>query len=85
MSSRLHFSIYRKWFDEILSGDKTIEYREVKPHYDRIFNRHYDEVKFVNGYGSERPYLIAEVTKITKSEQYYEIHLGKIKETGNLW
>lgn len=85
MSGRLHLILYKKWFDEILSGNKKIEFREIKPYYDKRLNKDYDEVMFVNGYGANRPFLIIEVNKITKSEQYYEIHLGKIKETGNLW
>lgn len=83
-AKRLHLSLFRKWFDEIKEGKKLVEYREIKPHYDRLLNKNYDEVKFVNGYGNCRPYLIASVNKIIKSEKYYEIHLGKILEIGNI-
>lgn len=82
--NRLHLSLYKKWFDEILSGNKKIEYREIKPYYDRILNKKYNEVKFVNGYGNFRPFIIAEIVYIHKSDKFYEIHLGKIIETGNL-
>lgn len=82
--SRLHLSLYKKWFDEILNGTKTIEYREIKPFYELLKSKHYDEVKFVNGYGKERPFLVVQITKILKGKEFYEIHLGNIIETGNL-
>ncbi len=82
--NRLHLSIYKKWFDEILLGSKKTEYREIKPFYDKLLKNHYDEVKFVNGYGEERPFLVVKVTKIIKAKEFYEIHLGNIIETGNL-
>ncbi len=82
--NRLQLSLYKQWFDEILHGTKKIEYREIKPYYDRLLKKDYDEVKFVNGYGKERPYLIINIVKIIKSKEFYEIHLGNIIETGNL-
>lgn len=82
--NRLHLSIYKKWFDEILLGTKKIEYREIKPHYKKLLKNHYDEVKFVNGYGKERPFLVIKIIKIIKGKEFYEIHLGNIIETGNL-
>lgn len=81
---RLHLSLFRKWFDEILSGKKRVEYRDIKPYYDRLLNKDYREVKFINGYGSARPYLVASITKIIKSTKYYEIHLGEVLESGNI-
>ena len=38
----LTLPITRKWFDMILSGEKTEEYREVKPYYDSRFRRLFD-------------------------------------------
>lgn len=35
----LTLPITRKWYDMILSGEKTEEYREVKPYYDSRFRR----------------------------------------------
>ncbi len=81
---RLNLSLYKKWFDEILTGTKKIEYREIKPYYNKIFVKEYSEVKFVNGYGNERPFMIVEILKVFKSKEYYEIHLGNIIEKGNL-
>lgn len=82
--STLHLSLYKKWFDEILQGTKRIEYREIKPYYDKLLKNQYDAVKFVNGYGKDRPFLVVNIKKIIKGKEFYEIHLGNIVETGNL-
>ncbi len=82
--STLHLSLYKKWFDEILQGTKRIEYREIKPYYDKLLKNQYEEVRFVNGYGKDRPFLVVNIKKIIKGKEFYEIHLGNIVETGNL-
>lgn len=33
----LVFNVKREWFDKIKSGEKTHEYREVKPYWDKRF------------------------------------------------
>lgn len=60
--------ITRKWYDMILSGEKTEEYREVKPYYDSRFRRLFDmdesdnptgldehAILFRNGYSRNSP------------------------------
>jgi hypothetical protein len=69
--SILHLTLHRKWFDMIASGEKREEYRQIKPYWEkRLAGRHYDAVKFVNGYGSARPWMLVEL-----KEKY--IGLGK--------
>ena len=58
--------IKKKWFDRILSGDKKEEYRENKYYWIKrlekiIFHNKscVMNIKFVNGYGKDRPYFIA--------------------------
>ena len=82
--SRLHLSLYKKWFDEILNGTKKIEYRELKPYYERLLSKQYEEVKFVNGYGKERPFVVLKILGITRSNKFFEIHLGEVIDSGNL-
>lgn len=54
----LHLTLHRKWFDQIASGEKKHEYRDVKPYWEkRIINRTYDEIHFTNGYGKNRPFM----------------------------
>lgn len=74
-----------KWFDLIESGQKTSEYREIKPFWDKRLNKHYDTITFQRGY-SKNPcrmtFKILEITKTTlpndlKKEKVYEIKLGE--------
>lgn len=74
-----------EWFDLIESGQKTSEYREIKPFWDKRLNKHYDTVTFQRGY-SKNPcrmtFKILEITKTTlpndlKKEKVYEIKLGE--------
>lgn len=69
----LTLPIKKKWFDMILSGEKTEEYREIKPYYISRFKKIFNmcpysaipsggdkrEIRFRNGYGSSRPEFIA--------------------------
>jgi len=61
--SILHLTLHRKWFDMIASGEKREEYRAMKDYWHRRLNqfRHYDAVKFVNGYGAHRPWMLVEL------------------------
>jgi hypothetical protein len=63
----LHLNLKKKWFDMILSGEKTEEYREVKPYWtkrlsrtgvDKVFiPKEFDIVEFRNGYGKDAPMM----------------------------
>ncbi|MBR2028242.1 MAG: hypothetical protein IKA10_04535 [Oscillospiraceae bacterium] len=59
----LHLVLKRKWYDKIESGEKTSEYREIKPYWNKRFwgletankkivCRPYDTVVFHKGYTS---------------------------------
>ena len=57
--SVLHLNLYRRYFDEILSGEKRIEYREVTPYWSkRLEGRNYDVIQFRNGYAKVAPIMI---------------------------
>ena len=50
----LHLNLKHKWYDMIASGEKTEEYRDIKPYYsDRFYNNHYTHVVFHKGYTNE--------------------------------
>jgi hypothetical protein len=139
MKNVLHLTLKKKWFDMVLSGEKTEEYREIKPywidrflrplfsigsmeadqhdkeefyydvvnyektawdsHYEMLkFFQHevrdYDLVKFVNGYGADRPAITLELKKIIfgdgkpewgaeKDKRYFCLLLGDITERIN--
>jgi hypothetical protein len=95
----LHLTIKKEWFNQILAGTKTSEFREIKKYWsNRLLNKdgtfkEYDVIYFKNGFNPDSPYLIIELNEIRifkekislfKSEKFYELVLGKILETGNL-
>lgn len=54
----LTLPITLQWYDMILSGEKTEEYREVKPYYDSRFRRLFDMDESNNPTGlDEHPIL----------------------------
>lgn len=92
----LYLTINKKWFDMILSGKKTEEYREIKPYYNlRLIGKEYDTVVFRNGYASNAPQFTIELKSITQStgkpewgaepnKKYFVLYLGKIINIKNI-
>ena len=85
MKKVLHLNLYRKYFDQILKKEKTIEYRDITPYWSkRLEGRHYDVIKFRNGYRRDAPEMIVEYKGIYISDSEYAIVLGNILETKNV-
>lgn len=83
----LHLTLHRKWFDEIRSGKKKEEYRDDTKYWvRRLQGRKYDEIRFVNGYGKDRPFMRVKCKRIVYHPDYdcWIIYLGKILEIGNV-
>jgi hypothetical protein len=96
----LHLTLKRKWFDMILSGEKSEEYREIKPywiarmHFDVWNTKPFDLVIFKNGYSKNAREMTVEFNSLSvglgKTEwgggakEVFIISLGKILETKNL-
>lgn len=79
----LHLTLKRKWFDQIVSGTKKTEFREIKPHWQtRLEGKTYDEIHFRNGYAADAPFMRIECLGISKNG-CYQIHLGSILEIKN--
>ena len=77
--------MYQKYFDAILSGSKTIEYRDITPYWSkRLEGKHYDVIKFRNGYAKVAPEMIVQYKGIDIDEGKYAIHLGKVLESKNV-
>ena len=94
----LRFVLKGVWFDKIKSGEKCIEYREVKPYWDkRIRNLYhfnntpdYNKCIFTRGYTNKM--LIAEIesiqiinggnTDLHVDKNVYAIHIKNVKEYG---
>ena len=76
----LHLNLYRKYFDAIVNGTKTIEYRDKTEYWKkRIEGREYDIIKFRNGYATDAPTMLVEYNGYDITNRY-EIKLGKITE-----
>jgi len=89
MKKVLHLNLYRKYFDQILKGEKTTEYREVTPYWSkRLEGRHYDVIQFRNGYAKIAPTMIVEFKGMGivtfQTTPTYAIELGKILEVKNV-
>ena len=80
MKKILHLNLYRKYFDQIAEGTKTIEYRDRTEYWKkRIEYREYDIIKFRNGYAKDAPTMLVEYLGYDITDKY-EIKLGKITE-----
>lgn len=63
----LYLTLKKRWFDLILSGEKTEEYREIKPYWQkRLTDKSYDRVVFRNGYAANAPQFAIELKSITQ-------------------
>lgn len=77
----LHLTIKKKWFDDILSGSKKLEFRQNKPYWNRrLDGKHFDEVLFRNGYRKDSPTMRVEILSINRWVYVYAIELGKVLE-----
>jgi len=98
MATVLHLTLKKEWFDKIVSGEKTEEYRELKPYwYKRLVHPNgapldFDEIYFTNGYGKHRPFVRIKCDKIRAGDRFFNdkiqtvfvIKLGEIIEVGNI-
>lgn len=87
----LTLNIKKIYFDEIISGTKTIEYRELKQttlnkytYLDesdgKRYLRRYDALRLFVGYNKDRESALVQVKDITYNEGIVEYHLGMILE-----
>ena len=81
----LYLIVVKEVWDRIVSGDKTIEYRDCGEYWDtRIKDKEYDYMRITNGYGNAtRPYIIMEYKLIGIVERegtpHYAIKCDKSK------
>jgi len=91
-NNTLHLNLKRKWFDMILNGEKTEEYREIKPFWDKrffhlfpqiirneVFYPIVDTITFSNGYAKDRPQFVIEFKGIEKDlgKTFWGAEIGK--------
>ena len=82
-NNTLYLIVVKEVWDRIISGEKTIEYREVTDYWrKRIGDRQYKYMRITNGYGNAtRPYRLyryAGATRVMKdSSQHYAIPINR--------
>ena len=86
----LHLTLKKKWFNLIVSGEKTVEYREFKPYWEkRLLDafgniKKFEEIYFKNGYARDAPFMRVELGTIqimpVNGIKCFCIILGKILE-----
>ena len=82
----LDLPIERFFFDQILAGTKTEEFRDRTEYWKtRLEGRDYDEIRFRAGYKPDSPKMFVEFrgVKILSDENSYAIQLGKILRLEN--
>lgn len=84
----LHLTLHKIWFDKIVAGEKTEEYRALTPHWNqRLVGKSYDEIHFRNGYSKNAPWMRVECLGIGfgewQGEACYVLKLGRILEIKN--
>ncbi len=85
MTEVLHVTLHRKWFADIASKKKRIEYREQKPYWRKgLERRKYDAIEFRNGYAPDAPEMLVEFRGLRRKgkgrKARYAILLGRILE-----
>jgi hypothetical protein len=61
MQNTLYLTLKKPQFEVTLSGEKRIEYRRSSQWItSRLLSKNYDLIRFVNGYGKDKPYFIVE-------------------------
>jgi hypothetical protein len=79
MKKTLHPNLRREHFAKIATRTKRIEYRELKPYWTtRLEGRHYDVIKFRNGYATNAPEMLVQFRGVRKRGREYEILLGRV-------
>ena len=88
----LHLNLKRKWFDMILYGDKTEEYRDIKPYWTtRLVGKTPDYIRFRNGYSRDAHSMLVKCISLQRKygkaewgavegKPYYVLKLGAITE-----
>lgn len=77
----LHLVLTYYWYDKIASGRKRVEFREVKPHYQRMIDgKNITHVRLQRGFTKQPPTMLYEVERIVirkiKGIPHYCIALG---------
>ena len=75
-------TIEREWLADIISGIKTVEYRDIKPYWRRRLARVTlpFELRLINGMQRSAPEVTVLVDRIRtdSARRRYELHIGRV-------
>lgn len=70
----LHLNLKKEYYDQIVAGIKTTEYRELKNYWTkRLVNKNYDLICFKNGYSKNAPKFHIQYKGYTIEKRNFEI------------
>jgi hypothetical protein len=79
---RITTTIEREWLADIISGDKSVEYRQMKPYWRRRLAAVSVpfELRLINGMQKHAPEVTVRVDRVraNSADRQYELHIGKI-------
>jgi hypothetical protein len=80
--TKLTTTIKREWLREIVAGRKSVEYREIKPYWERRLAgvKPPFQLRLINGMSPSAPEVTVEVTKIVRDTRNgtFNLHIGKV-------
>ena len=85
--NKITTTIERQWLDDIVTGRKKIEYREIKPYWERRLATVTTpfSLRLINGMSANAPEATVEVTKVVRNTRggAFELHIGKVLRVKN--
>lgn len=77
---RITTTIKREWLAKIVAGTKKIEYREVKPYWDRRLSglRPPFAVRLINGMSRDAPEATIVVRRVDVRAGMYRLHIDRV-------
>ena len=80
--------IERKWLDQIVSGRKKTEYRDIKPYWTKRLAKVQVpfKLRLINGMRPKAPEVTVEIVRVRQNGQtnQYELSIGRVVSRKNL-
>lgn len=77
----LYLTLKYEWFNKIKSGEKTIEYREIKPYFNKKFGQtlenKYKIVRFQRGYSKDAETMFFAIERIFQTSEKNDLNLPR--------
>jgi hypothetical protein len=84
---KLTTTIRREPLSQIIAGEKTVEYREIKPFWEqRLANVEVPfRLRLINGMSAVAPEVTVEIKKVVRNTRHgeFELHIGRVVEVKN--